>query len=177
MNTTWDFSDVYDVLKDKVNPEITHYQNGQHPGLGWYLKTIIPCNNNGDCEINLAVNRLKMFHSHVVCTTPVAYNWEQAAIVGWHSLWIRDGRDIRFTHTGEGKINFEIWDQRELLMHEAEFYNIMIKDQMVKNKHNKNLVQDLKQLDQIASFLQNYSSDKTAKEQRSKFKVISGGKI
>lgn len=167
------------MLGDSVNPEITHYQNGHHPGLGWYLKTVFPaCNaSNAAAKINLAIVRLKQCHAHLVYTNTVAYNWSQQLMPGWHSLWLRIGHDVRFTTSHDGNLDYEIWDQQQLFVHEAEVYNIMIQEQIVKNRKNKTLVQELKQLGEITCFLQNYSSDSTAQHNRSKFKVISGGKI
>ena len=39
------FKNILDEIENKINTEVYHFRNGNHPGPHWYLKTVCPLPN------------------------------------------------------------------------------------------------------------------------------------
>jgi hypothetical protein len=110
--TNWDFKGVYDIIKNKRNPEFWHTTNSSHPGIGWNIKTVIPKNEFATNDIKCIIHDwedLCVIHSTLVTWCDAAFDWDGNKLNEWQTIWIRAGYDVILEDVqGEGIHRFKI---------------------------------------------------------------------
>jgi hypothetical protein len=86
------FDGVWEILDNSIPPEICHYRQGHHPGVGWWLKTVVP--NSDPIELLKVWQALAAKHHGLISISAWAYDWQEALIPNCSTIWIRDGADI-----------------------------------------------------------------------------------
>jgi hypothetical protein len=148
--------DLQDILSTRSNPEIKHYQAYTHPGVNWYIKTVLPDNRTDDSAyLNKFWDRLEDLYPKIIRITDLAFDWNGNRIDYCRTIWLRKEVDIIVTFDN-GKLDYSLIDYDEGL-----------------NISAKNLINetegDLKKaMELIASFTPESVSDK----KRKNFKVI-----
>lgn len=100
MNKTIDFIGVLDVIKNLKNPEIWHVSNSTHPGIGWSIKSVMPFHEVAEpsmiriCDMWTMLSNI---HPNIVKLTNKSFDWNGNELIGWKTIWIRDGLDIKIT--------------------------------------------------------------------------------
>ena len=72
------FDGILDEIKDKINPEVTHFRKGNHPGPKWYLKTVCPTPNLKQIDkfgYGLLWANLAQQYPDKIKVVPHAYDW------------------------------------------------------------------------------------------------------
>lgn len=85
-------SGVLGVIETGVPPEIMHFRKGTHPGKNWWLKTVVPLQQ--DTRITSIWMHISRMHPALVLLTPTAYDWYGEIISGFQSVWIKENLDL-----------------------------------------------------------------------------------
>jgi hypothetical protein len=112
---TFDFTNVDKILKTKPNPEICHYQNNSHPGVNWWLKTVIP-NHPSNCyalDIVKFWNRLAKLYPTQILISDIAFDWNNNRIDYCQSIWLNKKIDIKVKIDEDGDFDYDILDYDE----------------------------------------------------------------
>jgi len=169
-----DFSNLYQLLSESIHPEITHYQKSNHPGIGWYLKTIIPTIDVASFDSLEIYNYMVEISNHypsLLCITPQAYNWKQETIPNWHTVWIRDGMDLHITIDSMGCITHEIDEYQVGVKHHTHVLWQEISNLNLDN-FSEQQKEHLEKIADVIQFLHTYTDEATSKLARKNFRVI-----
>jgi hypothetical protein len=150
-----------------------------HPGIQWYLKTIIPNENTCTDSAFALLNAIKAIQHHdptLILITEAAFNWDQQYMPHWHSLWVRSGYDINFTLLDDNTIDYEITKQDQLYRENVAWYLDLVQSELVRNP-SKQYRRELNHLTNTLQLQQTHTTNAQAEEKRAQFKVIDGGKI
>jgi hypothetical protein len=168
----WNFENICSVLEACTPPEITHFQQGNHPGKRWWLKTVVPA--NADSEPTQIWDRLTSQHPQLIVWVAEAYDWRGDRIPHAHSIWLRNDIDICIVRQPPGFdytiLPFEdsININGHLLLHELQ------KKQKHFQKQNR---ADWHKLENIAHCISKWTTHNQAKNRRQKFKVIANESV
>jgi hypothetical protein len=162
-----DFDGVWEILDSTIPPEISHYRAGNHPGLGWWLKTAVPKNTN----LSNAWQTLATNHPTVVQMVHVAYNWQGAEIQSALSVWIRDNQDLDLDHIN-GQWHYVIRPFDESVNVWGHRLNQNLRTWQ-RRKHKTKLDEDnWHKLKSVAQMLQTWTSNQQAQIKRKGLKLV-----
>lgn len=174
-------SDIHlsiDNIFGNVNPEIFHYQNGTHPGINYYIKTIIPCLQSDYSDLNdfcCAWETLKDTYPKLIKFVDIAIDWYGNRINGWKTIWIHQKIDIIWEYNSYTGLEYQIIEYNDGLKSSA----IKSLDWLAEltNRQLQNNKVCYEKLKEISEFLNKYTSDAEAIKLRSKLKVITNDKL
>lgn len=163
------FDGVWEILDSSIPPEITHYRQGHHPGVGWWLKTVVP--NSDSLDLLRLWMALSQKHSGLIAITSWAYDWQENVIANCSSIWIREGTDVdlRVKHQEYTYVIYPFDDatnswgtrlRRQLNSYRAKMPNNFDKGSW----HN---------LLQVANLLKQWTTERQAQVKRKAWKVVS----
>ncbi len=167
------------TITGSKNPEIYHYQRGSHPGVKWYIKTIIPGYGmlTDDSYPLWAMWRFLTEHyPHLIKIINSAYDWQGNLLTGWWTIWLDQRIDIRVKWSKEDGFDWKLVDYEDGLKLSAEDISSMIST-LFDDRHTEQETLQFKQLNYILDFLRTYTTDKRSKENRKKLKVIENDQI
>ena len=164
-----DFLGIWPLLENSVPPEVTHYQKGDHPGAGWWLKTAIPY--QAQSRVYQAWDAVQQKHPGLVCIQPSAYDWQQQWIPGVHSIWLNIRVDVSvsimehdFTYDiDDYDTSFNVWGKK--------ISRALGND---KSKHPK--LDDWHMLRDVAKLMQSWTTDRQARINRRSLKIVNSEK-
>lgn len=160
------YQGVWHTLDNSVPPEITHYQMGQHPGTSWWLKTVIPSNDQS--LLHQAWDAVARKHPRLVCLEPHAYDWQQNLITGAHSIWLNYKIDVVLTQVDSG-YQYEMGD------YDTSFnkWGDQILQQL--NQHNSDQIDpnDWHMLTLVADLMKSWTTDRQARNNRRSLQIVS----
>lgn len=164
-----ELSNALKTITDSRNPEIHHYHRGVHPGLGWYIKTIVP-GPSDDVVINTLHYEWRDFqikHRSMVRLTHHAYDWSGARISEWWTVWLQESMDVAWSCDEEGKVRFSMLPfDRGLNLSAGTIREWLVANPTCDtNGHEK--------LADITEYLRTYTSEKTSRETRKRMRIIS----
>lgn len=169
-----ELEETLDTILGSKNPEIHHHQNGSHPGIKWYIKTIIPSYellNNDTYQLWILWKYLSEHFPNLIKITNIAYNWNGDLIPRWWTIWLDQKIDIRVNWSNENGFTWKMVDFDIGLKISA--YEI---EQLFENNFNDRLSNidkaHYKQLHYILEFLRTYTNDKRSKDNRKHLRVI-----
>ncbi len=84
---------VWHQLHECVPPEVTHYVNGDHPGISWYLKTVVPITS--DPPLLQYWEQIAAAHDNLVQIVNSAYDWQAHLIPNCVSVWIHTQNHVQ----------------------------------------------------------------------------------
>lgn len=149
-------------LPGLIPPEVTHYQNNTHPGMGWYLHTVIP--HSVDHVINQTWQHVIRSHPAWVCTMPTAYDWLADVIPHSCSVWFRSPHYVHVLKVWPD-CAYEIWSQDQAF----NYWGTQIAGwAQSENSH----APDIHKLMHVTQFMQTHVSAHQAAHKRSQFRVI-----
>jgi hypothetical protein len=170
-----ELDNTLDTISGFKNPEIYHYQRGIHPGLHWYIKTIIPSTSLIEPNVK---NICKMWEEVqirlpiLMTVTDTAIDWNDNVISGWKTIWLNNSIDIEITSNFDWKIvDYDIG-----LKHSMVWISSLL-DDMIASRQTNNISVSYEKLQEIVNFLKTYTTDYRSKENRSKLRVISDDQI
>jgi hypothetical protein len=161
------------TIEDCYNPEIHHYQHGTHPGIKWYIKTVLP----GPLILNSETIPLFDFwksierrHKGRVLLTDVAYNWSGIAVTNWWTIWLHEKIDISWSWSADSGFGYQVIDHDIGLKNSGSLIEALLSttDDRLPIRSRISYAKLLN----IASFLKTYTSDQRSKQNRSKMRVI-----
>lgn len=174
-----DIEQTLQAITGSKNPEIYHYQHGSHPGIKWYIKTIIPGTgilNDDTYTLWTMWRHLSEHFSHLVKIVDIAYDWDGSLINQWWTIWLDQRIDVRVSWTRELGFNWKLVDYEDgLKLSAIEISSIV--NNMCNNRLTEQELLKYKQLSYILEFLKTYTTDKRSKENRKTLKVIENDQI
>jgi hypothetical protein len=167
-----------DIIYGTSNPEIHHYHKGSHPGIAFYIKTIMPGPSILNEETYILWRSwcaIHEKHSQLIRLVDKAYDWQGATLPGWWTIWLDQRIDITWNFTIESGFEFEIIDYADGLKISASkslnWFNA------ISNRHQTNDIVCYDRIEEITEFLGTYTTDKSANEKRANLRVIENDKI
>ena len=165
--------DAIFLIKNKKNPEIHHYNLGMHPGINWYIKTIIPDDTYDSDEIKPIIHgwkKLENENKHLVRITDAAVDWDGNILPGWRTIWLNHQIDV----------DWKIEPTTLHMVYDIVEYDIGINNggKLVEKWASKvNEMESLPKQDtdfitDIFSFLSTFSSDKRSKINRKRLRIL-----
>jgi hypothetical protein len=157
---SFNFHNVDNVLRTHRNPEIWHYSASLHPGVNWYIKTILPNHpaNNNATDIVRFWHKLESLYPKQILITETAFDWNGNKIQFCNTIWLNKKIDIKIKIDDLGKFDYDILDYDEGLHDSAKELLLL-----------EPLTPEL--LDAV-EFLIRFTPDKKSKLLRSKLKVL-----
>lgn len=174
------FSGILEELRNKPNPEVHHFNNGNHPGPSWYLKTVCPTPHlkqidkcgYGNMWLNLAAecpDKIRL--------VPHAYDWNGDKIPYMVSVWIEVNHDIIFT-VAEPPQGIKVVLVDRNTGKEYYFKNLLhVINACREGLQTGNYVHDLKEIDDIETISKQLAEElksATAEYKRKKFELLEG---
>lgn len=168
-----DLQSTLSTIQDATNPEIFHFRYGTHPGSKYNIKTIIPGPRiiNDDTYVFWQFwETLANKYPRLIRLIDHAYDWHGNVIEHWWTIWLEQRVDISWTWSRQDGIDFHLVD-----------FDISLKSSAKKsidffNEHYDRLSAEdqlcFDQLEEIANFLQSYTSNRLALLNRQNLKLI-----
>ena len=164
------FIETVRTIDHLKNPEIHHYNNGSHPGVSWYIKTIIP-NATPDSAV-YAISRfwekLQELHPRLVKIGNSAYDWDGSKIDGWCTVWVNVRIDLSVSWSDNKGFEYKIVDFDEGLKISA--------GKLLKWLENSSFPDgcsaEYSRLLEISSFLQTHTVEEKSRKKRSQLRVL-----
>lgn len=151
-----------DQLQGLTPPEVTHYHENNHVGLGWYLHTVIP--SHVDHVIHKTWQQLQSEHTLKIHIMPIAYDWHAQLIPHASSVWFQAPYYVHVTQLWPSCL-CEIWSQDQAINYWG--------DQITKWAHAENIDPlHIHKLNSITHYMQSYTSTAQAVNRRKQFRVI-----
>jgi len=166
------------AIEDCYNPEIYHYQHGKHPGLKWYIKTILPSPrmlNDDTCVLFNFWKSVEARHMKHVCLTNVAYGWSGQPIPNWWTIWLDSKIDIVWSWSREHGFDYELVDYNIGLNLSGNSLESAI--EINDTRHTGSSAVSYEKCTNIANFLKTYTSDQRSRQKRSLMKVIENDEV
>lgn len=173
-----EFEKILTTITECKNPEIHHHQNGSHPGVRWYIKTIIPnieLITDDTYELWSMWKYLSEHFPNLIKITKVSYNWDGKNMPGWQTIWLDQRIDIRTTWTKNDGFNWKMVDFDIGLQLSGIEIEQLFENNINNRLSNTNTAQ-YKKIYRILEFLKTYTIDKR-KDNRKKIKVIENAEI
>ena len=167
-----------DTIKGSKNPEIHHFNYGSHPGIKFYIKTILPgpiILNDNTHKIWKFWKDLSIQHSKLIILVERAYDWQGNRLRGWWTIWLNQKIDIIWSYSEENGFDYNIVDYEIGLKHSAD-KSLSWFDTLT-DRHHPDDILCYEQLEEVASFLKSYTSEKSANLHRTNLKVLENDKI
>lgn len=167
-----------DTIQGSNNPEVHHYHYGSHPGINFYIKTILPgpiILNNNTYKIWKFWKDLEKKYPQLIKLVERAYDWQGSKLIGWWTIWLNQKIDIIWTYTDKDGFDYEIVDYEIGLKLSAE-KSLSWFDALTDRLHPDDKV-CYSQLEEVADFLKSHTSDDLAKKNRTNLKVIDNDQI
>ena len=167
-----------DTIQGSNNPEIHHYHRGSHPGVSFYIKTILPgpiILNNNTYKIWKFWKELEKEHPELIKLVERAYDWQGNKLIGWWTIWLNQKVDIIWNYTDHTGFSYKIVDY-ELGLKLSADKSLSWFDTLTDRLQPDDKV-CYSQLKEVADFLKSYTSDDLAKKNRTKLKVIDNDQI
>jgi len=167
-----------DTIEGSTNPEIYHYRRGSHPGIKYYIKTILPgpyILNENTAAIWKFWNELSCVHPRLIKLIDRAYDWEGELISGWWTIWLENRIDIQWNFLNNSIIDYKILEFEIGLKLSAETAIDTLTT--ITNRHTDEDTACYEKLKDISVFLGTYTSDDMAERNRKKFMVITDDNI
>ena len=169
---------VLDTIQQATNPEIYHFRKGSHPGAKFYIKTIIPGPKiiNDDTYVfwqfwETLANR----YPRIVKLVDRAYDWHGDIIPDWWTIWLEERIDILWTWSRTEGIDFHLIDYDIGIKYSGKRALTLIKEDIDRLSPEDQLCFD--QIEEIANFLETYTSERQAEQNRKNLKVIENEQI
>lgn len=169
-----------ETIIGSTNPEIYHFQRGSHPGIKWYIKTIIPGYRllTDDTYTLWAMWRHLTEHfPNLVKITNIAYYWDGKSIPGWWTIWLDQKIDIRVSWSREAGFDWKMVDYDIGLKMSAVEIEALLETNYLNDRLSNLDVIHYKQILYILEFLKTYTPDKRSKANRKKIRVIEDAEI
>lgn len=163
-----------DTIEGSINPEIHHYRHGTHPGIKYYIKTILPgpyILNESTAPIWKFWNELSRIHPRLIRLVEKAYDWEGSIIPGWWTIWLESRIDIQWNFVQNSEIDYKVVEYEIGLKLSAKNAMDTLNDISTRQTKDDNACYE--KLEEISVFLGTYTSDDMAERNRRKFMVIS----
>lgn len=164
---------LLESLKRLRNPEIYHYNAGTHPGISWYIKTVIPAYDvDGEAKKVVDLWRdLSSLHENLVKINDVAFDWNGNRINGWQTVWIDHDIDVILGNPeGSGNFLYEIVDyDTGLNLAGKRAYKWIMDAWDGSNMLSRDLIDELKT---ISSFLSTFTGKTKILQNRKKIRVL-----
>lgn len=166
------------IIEDCYNPEIHHYQQGKHPGLKWYIKTVLPGPSIIDRETRPLFDfwrSLENRHSKHVRLTESAYNWSGMIVPGWWTIWLDERIDISWSWSTERGFDYQIIDHDLGLKNSGALIETLLSASDIRHPSHSGI--SYLRLLNIANFLKTFTSEKKSRENRSKIRIMHDDEI
>jgi hypothetical protein len=152
------------------NPEIHHYNNGSHPGISWYIKTVIPHADPEDPvhEISQFWEKLQKLHPRLVRIVGTAYDWDGSKIPGWSTIWLNAKIDLAVSWSEDQGFEYKIVDFDDGLKISATKLLEWLKSSSSPNGSPA----EYSRLLEISSFLQTHTFEEKSRKKRSQLRVL-----
>jgi len=167
-----------DTIQGSNNPEIHHYHYGTHPGVRFYIKTILPgpiILNNDTYKIWKFWKDLEKKHSELIKLVKRAYDWQGNKLLGWWTIWLDQRIDIVWNYSADTGFDYNMVDYEIGLKLSAD-KSLSWFDALTNRLHPDDKV-CYRQLEEVADFLKSYTSDELAKKNRKILKVLDNDQI
>lgn len=162
------FDGVWNLISSTIPPEISHYQYGHHPGLGWWLKTVVPQNDPiGLLKIWIAITD---HHPGLVLISDQAYDWYGQTIQNCCSIWIKENTDIDLA-VCDNNIKYVIYPFDDA----TNRWGNRLRTKLVaygKNKSDNFDKDNWHKLLEIASLLKQWTTNRQAQVKRKSWKIV-----
>lgn len=164
-----DLSNALKTITDSRNPEIHHYHRGLHPGLGWYIKTIVPGpSDNKDIDaLHYEWRDFQITNRNMVRLSHHAYDWSGCQIHGWWTVWLHESIDVIWRMADDGKMRFSMVSFNHGLNLSAELIKQWLRSTAPDDTRSHG------NLEEIAEFLRTYTSEPVSRENRKRMRIIS----
>lgn len=173
-----DLKGVLDTVQLGTNPEIYHFRRGSHPGLKYYIKTIIPGPRiiNDDTYVFWQFwETLATKYPRIVKLVDQAYDWHGDIILGWQTIWLEERIDISWSWSRTEGIDFHLIDYDIGIKNSGKKIIDSLDSDLDRLSPEDQLCFD--QIKEITDFLQSYTTDRLAELNRKNFKVIEDEQI
>lgn len=167
------------LIRDSKNPEIHHYHRGSHPGIGWYIKTILPGPNILTDDVYPLFAMWQAIQKRMPSKVNLAnraYGWHGEPIDNWWTIWLNNRIDIEVTWSRTDGFDWSMVDYDVGLRNSAtriiEWANANIDD-----RHRDGIPVSYGHICEIASFLETYTPEHRSRQNRSKLRVLTDGEI
>lgn len=172
-------TDTVHTIEDGKNPEIHHYHHGSHPGISWYIKTVIPgptvCNQNILVILDFW-QKISSCNPSLIRLVDSAYDWDGVRLHGWWTVWLNVGIDVSWSWDESIGFSYEIIEYHEGLRSSASRIRNWL-NQASTTRHLSDDQIHYEKLNVIAGFLETYSSESESRAKRSRLQVISDEEI
>jgi len=166
------------TIEGSTNPEIYHFHRGSHPGIKYYIKTIMPgpyILNDNTAPIWRFWTELSNVHPRLIKLVDIAYDWEGNVIAGWWTIWIENRIDIRWVYEENTVVDYHLVEYDVGLKLSAE--DAIETLDYISNRHTADDHACYEKLKEISVFLRTYTSDNIADRNRKKFTVVTDDNI
>jgi hypothetical protein len=165
---TFDFSNLEPYFQEGIPTEISHFRNKTHPGVGWWLKTVIP-NRMVEPELfgfwKVISNRVP----YLVRIVDQAWDWNGEVIQGGASIWVKTGKDVALEFKDD-ELGYAVQDYGDSM----NAWGTILSQILVENHDLDDPDQDsnLKNIQAITDFMSKWTTDSQAANRRKNFKVV-----
>lgn len=163
------------TIKDLKNPEIHHYHRGKHPGIKWYIKTIMPGPKILNNDTYVLYNLWKYLESRfpkLVKLVDCAYDWQGELIPSWYTIWLNEKIDIRVSWNRANGFSWDIVEYDLGLNASAKDALELMDNSFTAARHSKQSTVCYNELCNILEYLKTWTSDKKAKANRQNLRII-----
>lgn len=163
------------TIRDLKNPEIHHYHRGKHPGIKWYIKTIIPGPKILNNDTYVLYNLWKHLESRwpkLIRLIECAYDWQGDSIPYWYTVWLNERIDVRISWNRNDGFSWNIVDYEIGLNSSANDALEIIDNSLTAARHSQQSTVCYNELCNILEYLKTWTSDKKAKTNRQNFRII-----
>lgn len=151
------------------NPEIHHYNLGSHPGVSWYIKTVIPISGRDWSENRMTLfwKTIELQHGNIVRISNVALDWYGNTIDGWGTVWLdRDVDIVVKMDESTGNVSHVLTDYNSGLNESGARLLEWI------NQQGPTFLEELGKLQDVAAFLSTFTGKTKSTNKRKKIKVL-----
>lgn len=172
-----EFEKILTTITECKNPEIHHHQHGSHPGIKWYIKTVIPGFNmltDETYQLWSMWNYLSDHFPNLIKITKVSYNWDGKIIPGWWTIWLDQKIDIRVIWDKKDGFNWKMVDfDAGLNLSAIDIEQLFVNN--IDNRLSKENTAQYKEIHSILEFLKTYTIKR--KDNKKRIRVIENAKI
>lgn len=164
---------LLDSARSLTNPEIHHYNAGTHPGVSWYIKTVIPVSgsNHINCQLFDIWKNIELKHEKLARIESTAIDWYGNVINGWGTVWLdRDIDVIIYTEEKTGQLSYRLTDYNSGLNESGKNLLTWFRD----NLEQQGLItgEHSDKIHDVAAFLSTFTGKTKSMRNRNKIKVL-----
>jgi hypothetical protein len=167
---SFDFSNINWHLKNAIPPEVSHFRNNSHPGIKWWLKTVVP-NRNIDELLYEVWQQISTRIPSTVRLVNMAFDWHGNIIQDGVSIWICANKDVVLEYREDGLFDYSIEDSGDTFNAWGIVLNRFLEENHNMSEEPEN--SPLREIQEILEFMAGATTETQAKERRTGFKVIS----